>query len=83
MMTIAIKEPGIFFVSLGLSVMIRILMIPITNAQGLTVSNAPKYAIHLEMKSAGTLSIVNPNKSFICVVKIVIAIPLVKPTTIG
>jgi hypothetical protein len=45
MMTIAIKEPGIFFVSLGLNVMIRILMIPITNAQGLTVSNAPKYAI--------------------------------------
>ena len=42
MMTIAIKEPGIFFVSLGLNVMIRILMIPITNAQGLTVSNAPK-----------------------------------------
>lgn len=29
---------------LGLNVMIRILMIPITNAQGLTVSNAPKYA---------------------------------------
>lgn len=42
MMTIAIKEPGIFFVSLGLNVMIRILMIPITNAQGLTVSNAPE-----------------------------------------
>ena len=36
MMTIAIKEPGIFFVSLGLNVMIRILMKPITNAQGLT-----------------------------------------------
>ena len=35
------------------------------------------------MKSAGTLSIDNPSRSFICVAKMVSAIPLVNPTTMG
>ena len=34
-------------------------------------------------KSEGIFTIVSPNKSLICVVKIVTAIPLVNPTTIG
>ena len=34
------------------------------------------------MKSAGTLSICIPKRSFICVAKIVSAIPLVNPTLI-
>ena len=35
------------------------------------------------MKSLGTLSMLSPKRSFICVVKIVTAIPLVNPTTMG
>ena len=35
------------------------------------------------IKSLGTDFIVSPSKSLICVVKMVTAIPLVKPTTMG
>ena len=35
------------------------------------------------MKLAGTFSIPKPNRSFICVEKMVRAIPAVKPTTTG
>ena len=49
-------------------------------------SKLPKwrmYTIHFSIKSAGTLSMVSPKRSLICVVKMVTAIPLVKPTTMG
>ena len=35
------------------------------------------------MKSVGTTSMVSPSRSLICVVKMVTAMPLVKPTTMG
>ena len=42
-----------------------------------------KYTAHFEMKSPGTLSTWSPKRSTICVEKMVSAIPLVKPTTMG
>ena len=63
--------------------MSKMLTIPTIKDDQLTVLKDRKYAIHFEMKSAGTSAIVNPNKSLICVVNIVSAIPLVKPMTMG
>lgn len=44
---------------------------------------ALQIAMHLGMKSSGTLSICSPKKSFTCVDMMRIAMPFVKPTTTG
>ena len=81
--TMAMSEPGIFFENFGVMAMIKILNTPTSVDHQSMVWKLAIYTPHLDMKSPGTLSIVSPNRSFICVVKIVSAIPLVNPTMIG
>ncbi len=79
----AMREPGIFFVNFGVTAIRMMLPMPTARASQLTVPKLWKYAAHFDRKSAGTLSMVSPKRSLIWVVKMVRAIPLVKPTTMG
>ena len=85
------NEPGRAFngerwnsrASIGHEAMSATLTIPTAALHGSMLPMLYMYAPHFSMKSAGTLSKCIPRRSFTCVVKIVMAIPLVNPTTIG
>ena len=79
----ATREPGIFLLNRGVMAMTITLAIPIMAVHRSVVFMFCIYTIHFSTKSDGTDVSCKPNKSFICVVNIVTAIPLVKPTTIG
>ena len=83
MNTIAMSEPGILRENFGVRKIITTLSIPTVAAHQFMVSKWRIYTPHLAKKSDGTLSIVNPKRSFICVEKMVRAIPAVNPTTMG
>ena len=79
----AISDPGIFLLNFGVMAMIMTLATPIMVHQMSMVLKFCRYTPHFSMKSDGLEGSVSPNKSFICVVKMVTAIPLVNPTTMG
>ena len=85
----AIRLPGSFFNTLlylaiiGHAAITATEPIPTPALHRSMVPNEPIYATHFSIKSLGTVSIVSPNRSLICVVKMVSAIPLVNPTTMG
>ena len=80
----AMSEPGIFLEISGVQAIITTESTPTMVVARSMEEKFSMYTPHLEMKSAGTPpSMVSPKMSFICVVKMVSAIPLVKPTTMG
>ena len=79
----AMSDPGIFLLKRGVMAMTITLTTPMRAHQGSMVSKHWKYTPHFSMKSEGLLASVKPKRSLIWVVKMVTAIPLVNPTTIG
>src|SRR5574344_297921 len=64
MIIIATNEPGTFLLTRGVSAMIMTLATPITVLQRSIFAILLIYATHFSMKSAGTVVICIPNKSF-------------------
>ena len=81
----ATNEPGIFFENFGVMAMMMMLTMLAAKFHQFTESKWRKYSSHLPTKSPGTFSPSNcrPKMSAIWVVKMVTAIPLVKPIMIG
>ncbi len=79
----ATREPGIFLLNFGVTAMTTTLTMPMRAHHGSIVPKHWKYTPHFSRKSDGLEVNVSPKRSFICVVKMVTAIPLVKPTTMG
>ncbi len=80
---IAMSEPGIFLLNFGVMAIMAMLATPVSAHQMSVVLKFCRYTPHFSMKSEGFDGRVRPKRSFICVVKMVTAIPLVKPTTMG
>ena len=84
MTMMATSDPGIFLDTLGVRAMMMMLSSPTAAVVQSMVCRFCRYTAHLLRKSPGSLpSMLSPSRSFICVVKMVTAIPLVKPTTMG
>ena len=79
----ATNEPGIFLLKRGVRAMTMTLATPTMALHRSMVERCCAYTTHFSMKSEGTWAMLSPKRSLICVVKMVTAIPLVKPTTMG
>ena len=79
----AASEPGTRFETRGVSTMRAMLATPTAAAGHEMVVMLSAYTTHFVRKSPGMRSTVSPSRSLICVVKMVRAMPLVKPTMMG
>ena len=80
---IATREPGMTLVNRGVSWIKMILPTPIASVGRCTCPKELKRTPHFGINSFGSPVSPSPSRSFTCVVKIVTAIPAVKPRMIG
>ena len=79
----AMSEPGTTFVRRGVSWMMRILPKPMASVGRCTAPIEESRTPHFGMNSFGSPVSPKPKRSLTCVVKIVTAIPAVKPKMMG